>query len=91
MVYIPVIRKKHLKQKFSYNTDPIWDGINKIIDVICKICFQVILNASIPGSVGIIYKCIMPYIFLQCKKSNFQKWFHGKSIFTVEYAGFLLA
>lgn len=46
----------------------IWDGINKIIDVICKICFQVILNAWIPGSVGIICKCIMPYIFLQCKK-----------------------
>lgn len=43
----------------------IWDEINKIIDIIRKICFQVILNAWIPG---IICKCIMPYIFLQCKK-----------------------
>lgn len=32
----------------------IWDGINKIINVICKIFFQVTLNAWIPGSVGII-------------------------------------
>lgn len=46
----------------------IWDGISKIIDIICKVCSQVILNTWIPGSVGAICECTMPCIFLQCKK-----------------------